>query len=70
MDLAFDDMHGEWSAGFGTILQVSALASHWLESCASCRLKPKENDNKAPITLSSSKPIHFYRFTIILHACD
>jgi hypothetical protein len=23
-----------WSAGFGTFLQVSALASHWLEDCA------------------------------------
>jgi hypothetical protein len=23
-----------WSAGFGTFLQVPALASHWLEDCA------------------------------------
>jgi hypothetical protein len=24
----------KWSAGFGRFLQVSALASHWLEDCA------------------------------------
>ncbi len=37
-----------WSVGFGTFLQVSALASHWLKDCANCKLYsmpiPEEND--------------------------
>jgi hypothetical protein len=32
------------SAGFGTFLQVSALASHWLENCANFTPNPEEND--------------------------
>jgi hypothetical protein len=35
-----------WSAGFGTYLQVSALASHWLEHCAN--FTPKQG-GKQPI---------------------
>ena len=33
-----------WSAGFGTFLQVSALASNWLEDCANITPKQEEND--------------------------
>jgi hypothetical protein len=33
-----------WSAGFGTFLQVSALASHWLEDCTNFTPTPGEND--------------------------
>ncbi len=33
-----------WSAGFGTFLQVSALASNWLEDCANCTPTPEKND--------------------------
>jgi hypothetical protein len=33
-----------WSAGFGTFLQVSALASYWLEECAKCSSTPEENN--------------------------
>ncbi len=28
------DLVSYWSAGFGTFLQISAPASHWLEDCA------------------------------------
>jgi hypothetical protein len=34
-----------WSAGFWTFLQVSALASHWLEDCANVTPTPEENDH-------------------------
>jgi hypothetical protein len=30
-----------WSAGFGTFLQVKALAFHWLENMANCTPKAK-----------------------------
>jgi hypothetical protein len=33
-----------WSAGFGPFLQVSALASHWLEDCANFTPTQEEND--------------------------
>jgi hypothetical protein len=33
-----------WSAGFGTFLQVSAPASHWLENCANFTPTPEEGD--------------------------
>jgi hypothetical protein len=33
-----------WSAGFRRFLQVSALASHWLEDCANFTPTPSEND--------------------------
>jgi hypothetical protein len=33
-----------WSAGFGTFLQVSALASRWLEDCANFTPTSEEND--------------------------
>jgi hypothetical protein len=33
-----------WSARFGRFLQVSALASHWLEDCANITPTPEEND--------------------------
>ncbi len=33
-----------WSAGFGTFLQVSDLASLWLQDCANFTPTPKEND--------------------------
>jgi hypothetical protein len=32
------------SAGFGAYLQVSALASHWLEDCANFTPTPEKND--------------------------
>jgi hypothetical protein len=35
-----------WSAGFGTILQVSTIASHWLENCAMHNYTPHGNDKK------------------------
>jgi hypothetical protein len=34
----------KWSAGFVRFLQVSALASHWLEDCANFTQTPEEND--------------------------
>ena len=37
-----------WSAGCGTFLQVSALASHWLEDCANYTPTPEENDTNSP----------------------
>jgi hypothetical protein len=33
-----------WSAGLGRFLQVSGLASHWLEDCANFTPMPEEND--------------------------
>jgi hypothetical protein len=33
-----------WSAGFGRLLQVSALASHWLEDCVNFTQTPEENN--------------------------
>jgi hypothetical protein len=33
-----------WSAGFGTFLQASTLASHWLEDCANFTPTLEEND--------------------------
>jgi hypothetical protein len=41
------------SAGFGRFLQVSALASHWLEDCANNTPTPEETTNTAPSTLSA-----------------
>jgi hypothetical protein len=35
-----------WSAGFGTFLQVSALASHWLEDCANFTATPEETTHQ------------------------
>ncbi len=34
----------KWSAGFETFLQVSALASHWLEDRANFTPTQEEND--------------------------
>jgi hypothetical protein len=39
-----------WSAGFGTFLQVSTLASHWLEDCANVRQRWRKMTNTAPTT--------------------
>ncbi len=36
-----------WSARFGTFLQVSALASHWMEDCAN--FTPTPAGEKRPI---------------------
>jgi hypothetical protein len=33
-----------WSAGFGIFLQVSALASHWLEYCENFTPTPEKNE--------------------------
>jgi hypothetical protein len=33
-----------WSAGFGKILQVPALAFHWMEDCANFTPTPEENN--------------------------
>jgi hypothetical protein len=33
-----------WLAELGTFLQVSALASHWLEDCANFTPTPEENE--------------------------
>ncbi len=43
------------SAGFGTFLQVSVLASNWLEYCANFTPTPEENEttNTAPTALSA-----------------
>jgi hypothetical protein len=35
-----------WSAGFGTFHQVLALASHWLEYCATFTPTPPEENNQ------------------------
>ncbi len=56
--------------GFGRFLQVSALASHWLDDCANFTPMPEENDHYSANHSqcnTSSKPIHFYQWTIILH---
>ena len=44
-----------WSAGFGTFLQVSALASHWLEGSVSVTLLRRKTTNTALTTLSAIK---------------
>jgi hypothetical protein len=53
-----------WSKGFGRFLQVSALASHWLEDCANFTLTPEENyqysANHSQCN-TSIKPIYFYQ---------
>jgi hypothetical protein len=52
-----------WLAGFGTILQVFALASHWLEDCANFTSMPEENDHHIAnhsYCNAISKAIHFY----------
>jgi hypothetical protein len=57
---------GHWSAGFGRFLQVSALASHWLEDCANFTPTPEENNNYSDNYSkcnTSIKPIHFYQRT-------
>jgi hypothetical protein len=46
-----------WSAGFGTFLQVSALASQWLEDCANLRQLREKTTNVAPTTLSAIQAI-------------
>jgi hypothetical protein len=38
------DLASYGSAGFGTFLQVSVPASHWLEDCANFTPTPEEND--------------------------
>jgi hypothetical protein len=45
-----------WSAGFGTFLQVSDLASHWLKDCANCTPTPEKN-NKYSANHSKSKAV-------------
>jgi hypothetical protein len=49
--------------GFGTFLQVLAVASHWLEDCANYTSMPEENDfgNTAPTVVSAN---HFYLLTV------
>ena len=49
-----------WSAGFGRFLQVSALASHWLEDCANFTPTPEENDQYSASN-TSINPMHFYQ---------
>jgi hypothetical protein len=53
-----------WSAGFGRFLQVSALASNWLEDCADFTPTPEENDqcsaNHSQCN-TSSKRFHFHQ---------
>jgi hypothetical protein len=56
-----------WSAGFGRFLQVSTLASHWLEDFANFTPTPEENSANYSKCNTSSKPVHFYQYTIILH---
>ncbi len=57
-------VHFFGSAGFGTFLQVSALASH----CANFTPKPEENDQYSANyseCKTSSKKFHYYQWTII-----
>jgi hypothetical protein len=42
-----------WSAGFGTFLQVSALASQWLEDCGNFTPTPEKTDQYSANTLSA-----------------
>jgi hypothetical protein len=42
-----------WSAAFGTFLQVSALASHWLDDVQIVRQRWRKMTNTAPTTLSA-----------------
>jgi hypothetical protein len=42
--LSPDFLASYWSAGFGTFLQVSALAYHWLDDCANFTPTPEENN--------------------------
>jgi hypothetical protein len=58
-----------WSAGFGTFLQVSALASHWLKDYANFTQAPEENDQYSVNTQYISKPIHFYQLIITKFFC-
>jgi hypothetical protein len=37
------------------LVQVSALASHWLEDCANFAATPEETTNTAPTTLNAIK---------------
>ncbi len=50
-----------WSAGFGTLLQVSAFALHWLEDCEN--FTPTSKDNNQYSAASQS----FNQHKIILH---
>jgi hypothetical protein len=53
MDLAFCRLVlGLVVAWFRTFLQISALASHWLEDCANFTTTPEENDK-----YSASQPL-------------
>jgi hypothetical protein len=44
-----------WSAGYGTFLQVSALASQWLEDCANLTPTPEE-ENQYSANYSTPTP--------------
>jgi hypothetical protein len=47
-----------WSVEFlGHFLQVSALASHWLEDCANFTPTPEVNDKTVPFTLSAIQAV-------------
>jgi hypothetical protein len=41
--LLFQVLASYWSVGFGTFLQVSAFASHWLEKRVNFTPMPEEN---------------------------
>jgi hypothetical protein len=41
-----------WSAGFGTFIRVSALASHWLETVQMVRQSQRKMTNTMPTILS------------------
>ncbi len=59
-------LNSYWSAGCGAFLQVSALASPWLDDCANFTPTPEENDQFSgnhSQSNSRSKPIHFYQQT-------
>ncbi len=61
-----------WSAGFGTILQVSVLASPCLEDCANFTPTPEENYQysanhcKCNTRIMPINFFNFYQWTIIL----
>jgi hypothetical protein len=46
-----------WSAGFGTFLQVSALASHWLLQILRQRRRKTQYSANHSLCNASSKPI-------------
>ncbi len=72
MRVCVGNVVGVYLVQFSLFLQVSALASHWLEDCGNITPTPEENNQYTVqcqlllVPCYSSKSIHFYQCTIIL----